>query len=1743
MLSKQAIIKRIVLLAFASILFLPDLYSQSYNVSTCSGTAFSFKDPSLPNGTTYTWGAPVISPAGAISNASAQGSGQLSVSQTLTNTTTATATATYTVTSSLSTTFQLIVTVNPLATLSSTLTPSAVCSNTAFSYSPTSATTGTTFNWSRAVVAGISNNNSTGSGNINETLINTTVNTVAVNYAYTLTANGCSNSQTVVVNINPTPTLSSTLTPASICSNTLFNYNPTSATAGTSFNWSRAAVAGISNAASSGSGNPNETLINTTANAVAVNYVFTLTANGCGNNQTVTVNINPTPTLSSTVTPPAICSNTSFNYTPASATTGTTFNWSRAVVAGISNNASSGSGSPNETLINTTANPIAVNYIYTLTANGCSNNQTVTVTVNPSATLSSTLTPPAICSGTVFNYIPSSATAGVSFNWSRLAIVGISNSAGQGTNNPNEILNNSTTSPITVNYIYTLTVNGCNNNQTVSVLVNPSPALTSTLTPSSICSGSTFNYSPSSTLANTSFAWTRNAVAGINNGNSTSGTNNPAEQLTNSTLVPIRVNYTYTLTNNTTTCSNTEVVPVTVNPVPSVTDQTLNVCSNNTFMSSPNFVPINTLYTWTTPTVTIGSVTGGSAIVVGQTFIGQALTNTGAGTATIVYTVTPNTNGCVGSNFFVTVNVSSANSSASLNSSLTPPAICSGTVFSYTPTSTTAGVSFAWKRFFTNGISNAPASGSGNPNEILFNNTYQPVTTYYAYTLTDVSGCSNTQQVAILVNPGTSLSSTQTPTPICSNTVFSYLPTSNTSGTSFNWSRSAVAGISNPSASGTNNPNETLINTTTSPISVTYNYFLNTTNGCINNQTVTVQVNPTPLLTTTLNPTAICSGTTFNYIPTSNVSGSTFNWSRSVIPAITNGAASGTNNPAEILVNNSLNPVAVPYNYIVTANGCSTNETVSVTVNPTPVVSNLSTASCSNTLFSVTPTGVPAATKYTWTMPVYNPPASIIGGSAQGTAQTNISQTIVNQTLNPATAVYTVTPTANSCSGASFTVTVTLNPVPSVGNKLLPSICSGTAFNYTPTGVPAATLYTWSNPLESPFNSLSGGSAQPISQTNISQTLNSTNNISDTATYTVTPSTNGCAGNTFTLIVPVSPVPSISNITDTICTGTSFSILPAPVPVNTTYTWPTPTNFPFGAIVGGTAQVTPVSFISQNLTNTSNNPAQTVYNITPVSGSCAGNPFTAIITVGVNLPFINNQNITICSGTSFDATPSNVAAGTTYTWSIPSVTPANSVSGISATTSPQNNVSQTLINLLNTNATVVYSVIPTYTGCQGNIFSATINVLPSPKATITGKPVVCRYPLDTLTVSFTGTAPWSFAYTDSTGATFTKTGILTSPYIWTVPSVPNLPSRIFKITNVKDLACLNNIDTFSFSQNIMPLPVGKIISLHGNYLCNNIQDTLFVNASAFDTLSYQWQINGSNIPGAVTDSIVTSLPGSYNAVLTNQYGCVDTAAQSVNMILILKPNLQFSYDSRCINQLINLKNLTDTTSTGPIQWLWNLGDSTTSSSFNASVTYPNSGDRHIKLTAMQLNCPSTPVSKDTTLNIEFPIDAVRMPSVSAYKGVPTPISARLMNGYRYQWVPSWGLDYPDSSTTNFNYQNTIEYLIHLISPAGCVTADTVLVRVFDNNLIDIMVPKSFTPNNDGVNDVLYPYLAGIKEFHYFRIYNRYGQLMFQTTNPDMGWDGNFNGQHQPMSVYIWMVEGITNNGTLFQKKGETLLLR
>ena len=187
----------------------------------------------------------------------------------------------------------------------------------------------------------------------------------------------------------------------------------------------------------------------------------------------ISVTVNPLPSLSSTLTPHADCDSTVFNYTPESAVPGTIFSWYRPYIPGIYSASGSGTGNPMEQLVNTTYVPVTISYIFTLSANGCTDTNYVTVVVNPTPRLSSTLTPPAICD--TFIYLPTSFTPGATFTWNRPYVAGIFPPTDFGVDSVHEYLHNSTIAPITVFYEYRLGLGACQNlyYEPVRVIVDP----------------------------------------------------------------------------------------------------------------------------------------------------------------------------------------------------------------------------------------------------------------------------------------------------------------------------------------------------------------------------------------------------------------------------------------------------------------------------------------------------------------------------------------------------------------------------------------------------------------------------------------------------------------------------------------------------------------------------------------------------------------------------------------------------------------------------------------------------------------------------------------------------------------------------------------------------------------------------------------------------------------------------------------------------------------------------------------------------------------------------------------------------------------------------------------------------------------------------------------------------------------------------------------------------------------------
>ena len=166
--------------------------------------------------------------------------------------------------------------------------------------------------------------------------------------------------------------------------------------------------------------------------------------------------------------------------------------------------------------------------------------------------------------------------------------------------------------------------------------------------------------------------------------------------------------------------------------------------------------------------------------------------------------------------------------------------------------------------------------------------------------------------------------------------------------------------------------------------------------------------------------------------------------------------------------------------------------------------------------------------------------------------------------------------------------------------------------------------------------------------------------------------------------------------------------------------------------------------------------------------------------------------------------------------------------------------------------------------------------------------------------------------------------------------------------------------------------------------------------------------------------------------------------------------------------------------------------------------------------------------------------AITYPLAYAVTGLPLQLNARNI-GSTAVWSPPQYLDNNRNYSPIFTSTTNQSYTIELTTNTGCITIDKQDVQIVP--FIEIHVPTAFTPNNDGLNDFLRPALRGIKELRYFKVFNRWGQLLYESKNENPGWNGSINGVQQSSQTLVWTAEGIGVDNKTYFRKGTVTLLR
>ncbi|HWB26756.1 MAG TPA: PKD domain-containing protein [Chitinophagaceae bacterium] len=188
------------------------------------------------------------------------------------------------------------------------------------------------------------------------------------------------------------------------------------------------------------------------------------------------------------------------------------------------------------------------------------------------------------------------------------------------------------------------------------------------------------------------------------------------------------------------------------------------------------------------------------------------------------------------------------------------------------------------------------------------------------------------------------------------------------------------------------------------------------------------------------------------------------------------------------------------------------------------------------------------------------------------------------------------------------------------------------------------------------------------------------------------------------------------------------------------------------------------------------------------------------------------------------------------------------------------------------------------------------------------------------------------------------------------------------------------------------------------------------------------------------------------------------------------------------------------------------------------------------------NCPK-PALSYVTVKVIPPVQAYAGHDTSIVVGQPLQLNAT--GGSSYTWQPVTGLDNPDIANPISLPPagiTSITYTVKVADSNNCAAYANVTVNIYQTQP-EIFVPTAFSPNGDGHNDILRPIVAGLKEFDYFKIYNRWGNLVFSSSNSSDGWDGTYGGAKQQSGTYVFVARGIDYMGHQVSRKGTVVLIR
>ncbi|HEY1047996.1 MAG TPA: PKD domain-containing protein, partial [Bacteroidia bacterium] len=355
-------------------------------------------------------------------------------------------------------------------------------------------------------------------------------------------------------------------------------------------------------------------------------------------------------------------------------------------------------------------------------------------------------------------------------------------------------------------------------------------------------------------------------------------------------------------------------------------------------------------------------------------------------------------------------------------------------------------------------------------------------------------------------------------------------------------------------------------------------------------------------------------------------------------------------------------------------------------------------------------------------------------------------------------------------------------------------------------------------------------------------------------------------------------------------------------------------------------------------------------------------------------------------------------------------------------------------------------------------------------------------------------------------------------------------------------------DSFASKVYVYPMPVASF-SLNRKFSCLLKNSFLITNKSSIPnggTIALYQYYYGNNDSSLLKDPVAYSYPasGQYTIMqrVTSDKGCWDTATSVVT--INPNPNLAFTVDSVCFKDSSIFVNNSTIVSGTIDQWKWIFGDGKTSTLQSPKHKYKAVGVYDITLIAV-----TNSLCTDT------------LKKVGAAK-----VNANPKAGFYYTKQRSWenevDIQYTDTSlgaqswkwdfasmgtSTDQNpklyYVDTLTQLTRLIVTNSVGCSDTTTKLIFIAPDVVYYMPSAFTPNDDNINETFKPIGLSYAINYKFIVFNRWGEILFKTDNPQLGWDGKFDGELVEQDLYFYRLEFVGVDELRHEEKGNIMILR